>query len=75
MVRTYESTGAKYGLTPADVEGKVQSACAKLKERRDKDRPRPGLDDKILCGWNGLMVRLHLNVSSCPECIPLNPIS
>lgn len=64
MVRTYESTGAKFGIDPKEVEEKVRGACQRLKERRDQGRPRPGLDDKILCGWNGLMVSPLLGVSA-----------
>jgi len=57
MVRSFESTGQKYSIEAEEVERKVKDACRELKERRDQTRPRPGLDDKILCGWNGLMVR------------------
>ena len=64
MVRTYESTGQKYKVGPEEVERKVVEACKKLKEKRDSTRPRPGLDDKVLCGWNGLMVRHFLAVNA-----------
>jgi uncharacterized protein YyaL (SSP411 family) len=60
MVRSYESTGQKYKIGAEEVERKVADACRKLKERRDSTRPRPGLDDKVLCGWNGLKVRHSL---------------
>ena len=33
----------------------IQGSAAKLLELRSR-RPRPHLDDKILAGWNGLMI-------------------
>jgi uncharacterized protein YyaL (SSP411 family) len=46
----------KYGTDAATLYDKVQSAKAKLIEVRDK-RIRPGLDDKCLTAWNGMMVK------------------
>jgi len=37
------------------LRDKLEEARATLLEARD-DRPRPGLDDKILTDWNGLMI-------------------
>jgi len=42
-------------LDPATVAEIRDSALASLKKARDL-RPRPHLDDKILSGWNGLMI-------------------
>jgi uncharacterized protein YyaL (SSP411 family) len=42
-------------LDPADVERSIAESRQKLFEARRK-RVRPGLDDKILTGWNGLMI-------------------
>ena len=46
----------KYGIDAATLYDKVQSAKAKLIEVRDK-RIRPGLDDKCLTAWNGMMIK------------------
>jgi uncharacterized protein len=42
-------------LDAAEVAKTIDEARRKLYEAREK-RVRPGLDDKILCGWNGLMI-------------------
>ncbi|HXV40108.1 MAG TPA: hypothetical protein VD701_03995, partial [Steroidobacteraceae bacterium] len=44
------------GLAPARAEELLESARAKLFTAREQ-RVRPGRDDKILAGWNGLMIR------------------
>ena len=41
---------------PADMPLMLEEPHAKLMAVRDK-RIRPGLDDKILCSWNGLMLK------------------
>jgi uncharacterized protein YyaL (SSP411 family) len=46
----------KYGIDAATLYDKVQSAKAKLIEVRDR-RIRPGLDDKCLTAWNGMMIK------------------
>jgi uncharacterized protein YyaL (SSP411 family) len=43
------------GLAEAQVRENLAFACAKLKSIRDR-RIWPGLDDKILVAWNGLMI-------------------
>ncbi|MDY7231997.1 thioredoxin domain-containing protein [Hyalangium rubrum] len=44
------------GLTVEAVEGQLAAARKTLFEARDK-RVKPGRDDKLLAGWNGLMIR------------------
>ncbi|MBI2844661.1 MAG: DUF255 domain-containing protein [Armatimonadetes bacterium] len=43
------------GMKQADLPDRMSKAHAKLLALRGK-RVRPGLDDKVLTGWNGLMI-------------------
>ena len=61
---TIEETSQKFGTSPAEVQKILEASLGTLREYRDKHRPRPHLDDKILTCWNGLMV--SVNSSSCP---------
>lgn len=45
----------KYGRTPEMLKRLINDASAKLFEIRQK-RIKPGLDDKIITAWNGLMI-------------------
>ncbi|NTE00690.1 thioredoxin domain-containing protein [Agrobacterium tumefaciens] len=51
-----DSLLAKYGISAEDLYDKVNEAKAKLLEVRNK-RIRPGLDDKCLTAWNGMMIK------------------
>src|SRR5262249_56583708 len=46
----------EWGATPEAARGWLESVRAKLLAERSK-RIAPGRDDKILAGWNGLMIR------------------
>lgn len=54
------TVAAKYDMPPEEMEKKIDEANQKLLEVRQK-RVRPGLDDKILTSWNGLMLRGYVD--------------
>jgi uncharacterized protein len=52
---TVEETAEKFGCCPEEVRSALVQAGRVLLEARGR-RPRPHLDDKVLTGWNGLMI-------------------
>ena len=50
-----EALAKEAGMTPDAANALMAKARARLKAFRDQ-RPRPMLDDKIIAGWNGLMI-------------------
>jgi uncharacterized protein YyaL (SSP411 family) len=46
---------ARLGRDPAELEAELSASRAKLLAVRER-RVRPGLDDKVLVSWNGLMI-------------------
>ena len=54
--RHFRAVADRYGLTEAELEAMVAAASERLLARRSA-RIKPGLDDKIIAGWNGLAIR------------------
>ncbi|HVO96753.1 MAG TPA: thioredoxin domain-containing protein [Bryobacteraceae bacterium] len=52
---TIEEAAAAHGVSVDDARAELRSTAKTLFDLRAK-RPRPHLDDKILAGWNGLMI-------------------
>lgn len=56
-VKSTPGTLAKeFGLPEEDVVKIIKNGRRKLREYRDRERPRPDLDDKIIVAWNGLAI-------------------
>lgn len=55
QTKSYEEIGGEYGFTKDEFEAKRKAVKLKLKSTRAK-RTRPGLDDKVISGWNGLVI-------------------
>lgn len=52
---TDEELAARFGVSTDEVTRRLEKARTTLFEAR-KQRARPGLDDKILTSWNGMMI-------------------
>ncbi|OIB57203.1 thioredoxin domain-containing protein [Natrialba sp. SSL1] len=54
-VASVSDLAAEYDLDATDVRERLESAREKLFAAREQ-RPRPNRDEKVLAGWNGLMI-------------------
>ncbi|KAI5819034.1 hypothetical protein BZA77DRAFT_276632 [Pyronema omphalodes] len=57
MVSTsIEQLSETYGMSKEQINTILQEGRRKLLEHRNKERPRPSLDNKIITSWNGLAI-------------------
>lgn len=54
--RTPEDISRQFRIPIDQVLEYINVAKSALKEKRDKERVRPELDDKVVTGWNGLAI-------------------
>lgn len=54
--RSPEELSKQFGIPLDTVNQYIQTAKKQLKDRRDQERVRPQLDDKVVTGWNGLVI-------------------
>lgn len=56
VVKGSDDLSKQFGIPVEQVEQYIRTAKADLKARRDRERVRPELDDKVITGWNGLVI-------------------
>jgi uncharacterized protein YyaL (SSP411 family) len=62
LARSVDEVAAAAGRPAADVAARLEAATRRLFEARAR-RPRPGLDDKVIVAWNGLMIAAFARAS------------
>ncbi|KAF2268962.1 hypothetical protein CC78DRAFT_333206 [Lojkania enalia] len=56
ITTTPENLAKEFALSVEEVQKILLGGKEKLLEHRNKERPRPALDDKIVVSWNGLAI-------------------
>ncbi|KAF4508977.1 hypothetical protein G6O67_005293 [Ophiocordyceps sinensis] len=56
VVVTPEELATQFSIPVETVEQYIQTAKRELRARRERERVRPALDDKVVTGWNGLVI-------------------
>ncbi|HEY1848686.1 MAG TPA: thioredoxin domain-containing protein [Opitutaceae bacterium] len=65
QVRPVLETARASGIDPQEASDRIMLGLGRLLEAR-KSRPRPHLDDKVVAGWNGLMISALAQASMTP---------
>ena len=65
QTRPLAETAKSFGLGLTEASDRLASSLERLRVARAR-RPRPGLDDKIITAWNGLMISALARASAVP---------
>ena len=57
----------KFGMAEDEIVAILRDGRKKLREHRERERPPPALDDKILVAWNGLTISALARTSTALE--------
>jgi len=57
----------EFGMAEKEITNIIKEARTKLREHRERERPRPPLDDKIVVAWNGLAIGALARTSAVLE--------
>ena len=64
---TPQAIAKEMGIAEDQITAILKNARRKLREYRDRERPRPTLDDKIIVAWNGLAITALARTSAVLE--------
>ena len=70
IVSSSEKIAKEHGLSKDEAMKAIKTGRKRLLEYRERERPRPGLDDKIVVGWNGLSIGALARAGSVLQSIP-----
>lgn len=67
IASTPSALATEFGMAEKDITNILKDARLKLREHRERERPRPPLDDKIVVAWNGLAIGALARTSAVLE--------
>ncbi|MCJ1391482.1 hypothetical protein MMC18_004346 [Xylographa bjoerkii] len=67
IATTPSALAKKLGMAEEKVVSILKNGRRKLREHRERERPRPPLDDKIVVAWNGLAIGALARASTVLE--------
>ncbi|KAF2085745.1 hypothetical protein K490DRAFT_45722 [Saccharata proteae CBS 121410] len=67
---TPETLAKEFGMSTDEINHILKQGREKLREHREKERPKPSLDDKIVVSWNGLAIGALARASAVLSSLP-----
>lgn len=69
VVKTPEELSKQFNIPLDTVHQYIQTARNELKGRRERERVRPELDDKVITAWNGLVISALAQTASALQTV------